>query len=83
LQRETGVILSTRKRGFDLAANGAAKLWAKEVGRLGTAYYVKIGRTRFQVPSAEHFGTFDDAARYRVYYIINPPAHIVLSAERL
>jgi hypothetical protein len=45
-----------------------------------TRYYVTIGGTRFQVAKSL-FDALDDARGYRVYYIYNPPPHIILSME--
>jgi hypothetical protein len=45
-----------------------------------TRYYVTIGEVRFQLAKGL-FDVLDEDAGYRVYYIQNPPPHIVLSIE--
>jgi len=49
--------------------------------KFGAAFYVKIGRHRFQFAYPEQFDAFDEGVRYRVYYVKNPPIDAVLSVE--
>ena len=61
-------------------AEGPAQRRTKEY-KFGTAFYVKIGRRRFQLPHPKQFDAFDEGTYYRIYYVKNPPVHIILSVE--
>ncbi|UCE26057.1 MAG: hypothetical protein JSW52_06740 [Candidatus Coatesbacteria bacterium] len=61
-------------------AEGPARRRTKEY-RLGTAFFVKIGRRRFQLAYPEQFAAFDEGTYYRIYYVKNPPLHLILSIE--
>lgn len=50
---------------------------------IGTAYFVTIGPTRFRLATPAQFEVFQADCPYRVYYIKDPPAHIILSVEKL
>lgn len=79
-------IIYDRVRSRDLrtgkisVAEGPAQRRTKEY-KFGTAFYVKIGRRRFQLPCPKQFDTFDEGTYYRIYYVKNPPIHIILSVE--
>jgi hypothetical protein len=61
-------------------AEGPAHRRTKEY-KFGAAFYVKIGRHRFQFAYPEQFNAFEEGTRYRVYYVKNPPIDTVLSVE--
>jgi hypothetical protein len=62
-------------------AEGNAHLATRYLMRLRlTAYYVQIGGVRFQIGQDEA-EAFTEGEFYRVYYVKDPPAHVVLSAE--
>jgi hypothetical protein len=48
-----------------------------------TAYYVTIAEIRFQLSSQAQFEFFRDNARYRIFYIQYPPAHLILTVEQM
>lgn len=79
-------IVYDRVRSRDLrtgkisVAEGPAQRRTKEY-KFGTAFYVKIGRRRFQLTHPEQFDAFDECIRYRVYYVKNPPVHLIMSLE--
>jgi hypothetical protein len=61
---------------------GPARRRTKEY-KFGAAFYVKIGRHRFQFAYPDQFYAFEEGTRYRVYYVKNPPIDVILSAEAL
>jgi hypothetical protein len=62
-------------------AEGHAHLTTRYLMRLRlTAYYVQIGGVRFQLGEDES-AAFTEGEFYRVYYVKDPPAHVLLSAE--
>lgn len=64
------------------AAGFSTKDIKSKSGRvLGTAYFVNIGRTRFRLATPAQFETFQPGRNYRIFYIKDPPTHIILSAE--
>jgi hypothetical protein len=48
-----------------------------------TAYYVTIGKVRFQLSSRAQYEAFQEDAHYRVFYIQYPPAHLILTVEKM
>lgn len=50
---------------------------------MGTAYFVTIGRTRFRLATPAQFEAFQAGCLYRVFYINDPPVHLILSAETI
>jgi hypothetical protein len=47
------------------------------------AYYLIVGGTKFQLANERQFQAFRQGETYRIFYVRNPPAHTLLSAERL
>lgn len=71
-----------------LAEGRAAGLATREIksksGRvIGTAYFVEMGRTRFRLATPAQFDAFQPGRCYRIFYIKDPPLHLILSAEAL
>lgn len=68
-------------------AEGQASLSTKKLrtsgGMVMHAYYVTIGKIKFQVHNTQQYEAFKPDSRYRVYYVKNPPVHIILSLEVL
>ena len=63
---------------------GVAECTIKEVGRQRwKAFHLRIGSQRFQLPTREQYDALVDGGSYRIYYVEYPPAHIILSAERI
>lgn len=60
---------------------GSIKRSSKTLQHAGTAYYVTVGKTRFQVPTKAQYDVFQPDTSYRVYYVQYPPTHIILSVE--
>lgn len=50
---------------------------------MGTAYFVTIGRTRFRLATPAQFEAFQAGCLYRVFFINDPPVHLILSAETI
>lgn len=50
---------------------------------MGTAYLVTVGYTRFRLATPAQFETFQPGCLYRVFYIKDPPVHLILSAETI
>jgi hypothetical protein len=76
-------------RGRDLRAGwisqveGEAALSTAPEVRVGRAYFVRIDQARLRAPTRKQWEAFDEGKRYRVFYIDNPPAHVILSVEPL
>lgn len=51
--------------------------------KVGDQYRVELGGVRLLVGTEAQMEAFEEGATYRVFYIADPPAHHVLSAERL
>lgn len=60
---------------------GSIKRSSKTLQHAGTAYYVTVGKTRFQVPTQAQYDAFQPDTSYRIYYVQYPPTHIILSVE--
>ncbi len=81
-------IIYDRVRSHDLrtgkisVAEGPTQRRTKEY-KFGTAFYVKIGRRRFQLAYREQFDAFNEGIYYRIYYVKNPPVHIITSIDTL
>jgi hypothetical protein len=81
------------RRGRDLNSGrisveeGQPQLTSRKIvlgsGNRMMGYYVTIGSTRFQVATSEQFAAFQPDLKYRVYYIKDPPVHIIMSVEIL
>jgi hypothetical protein len=50
---------------------------------MGTAYLVTVGYTRFRLATPAQFEAFQAGCLYRVFYIKDPPVHLILSAETI
>lgn len=48
-----------------------------------TAYYLWVGRMRFQLMSEQQYKVFVDGRSYRIYYILYPPTQLILSLEEV
>jgi hypothetical protein len=48
-----------------------------------TAYYVTINGVRFQLHDRDQYGSLQDGARYRIFYIHHPPAHVILTLDQI
>ena len=48
-----------------------------------TAYYLWIGRMRFQLLSEQQYKVFVEGRSYRIYYILYPPTQLILSLEEV
>ena len=70
------------KSGRISTAEGEIRTWKREYSH-GTAFYAKVGGVRFQLVSAEQMEVLSRHSYYRVFYISNPPAHVILSIEVL
>jgi hypothetical protein len=66
---------------------GQVKTWSKNIksqyGNLGTAYYLKIGRKKFQLETAQRMQALNNGRRYRFYVVPNGRVPIILSVESL
>ena len=79
--------------GRDLAqsritvAEGQVQTWSKEVkspsSHLGTAYYFKIGRNKYQLESAQQMQALQNGRSYRFFFVKNGRVPIILSVEPL
>jgi hypothetical protein len=80
-----GIIRSRHlyNRHISVVEGQAARSTRKLKNGRWTAYYVTIGETRFQLSSRAQFEAFQDHAHYRVFYIQYPPAHLILSMEKM
>ena len=63
-------------------AEGEAHCWTKKQ-RYFVEYHFKIGKTKFRATSQSQYDAIDPDLSYRVYYVKNPPAHIIFSIEPL
>lgn len=63
-------------------AEGETHCWTKKQRYL-TEYHFKIGKTKFRATSQAQYDAIQPDRNYRVYYIKNPPAHIIFSIEPL
>jgi hypothetical protein len=70
-------------RNISVIEGQAARSTRKLKNGRWTAYYVTIEGTRFQLSSRAQFEAFQDHAHYRVFYIQYPPAHLILSMEKM
>ena len=70
-------------KGTIKSAEGRVKLWARKIGErgatYGTAYYLKVGRKKFQLESPDQFGGLQQGGNYRFFYVPNGPVPIILS----
>lgn len=48
-----------------------------------TAYYLWIGRLRFQLATQQQYKAVAEGTSYRIYYIHYPPTQMILSIEEL
>ena len=48
---------------------------------LGTAFYARVGGVRFQLHSRIQMELLGRYSTCRIYYVSNPPVHVVLSIE--
>ena len=81
--------IANYRRGRDLRAGrvsqveGEATLSTTTAVRVGQVYIARIGQVRLRVPRRDQWETLDEGKRYRVFYIDNPPEHVILSIEPL
>lgn len=61
-------------------AEGEVRTWQKDY-ELGTAFYARVGGVRFQLHSPLQMELLGMRSTCRIYYISNPPVHVVLSVE--
>lgn len=72
------------KSGKISTAEGFAEKNEKKMRRhLGTAYFVKIGKVKFQVDEKTKYQAIQPNGYYRFFYIKNPPTQIILSVEEI
>ncbi|MCK5115868.1 MAG: hypothetical protein KAR44_04665 [Candidatus Aegiribacteria sp.] len=57
---------------------GEIRTWTKEFPT-GTSFYMELGGTRFQLHTSEQMDALSTCSFYRIYYIRNPPTHVILS----
>jgi len=73
-----------RSRGVNTGnisvAEGEIETWRKDY-KHGTAFYVKAGNTKFQLHTPEQFEVMQSYSFCKIYYVKNPPVHIILSVE--
>ena len=66
---------------------GQVKVWSKRVkshyGNLGAAYYLKVGRKKYQLETANRMQALRDGGPYRFYFVSNGRVPIILSVEAL
>jgi len=64
---------------------GKVQTWAKEIkasgSSLGTAYYIRIGRKKFQLETAQQMQALENNQTYRFYYVRNGRVPIIFSVE--
>jgi hypothetical protein len=66
------------------AVEGFAELQQKKMPRsLGTAYFLTIGAEKFQLETQARYKALEKSAKYRVFFIKDPPVHIILSIAAL
>jgi hypothetical protein len=70
-------------RHISVVEGVAARSTRKVKNGRWTAYYVTIAETRFQLSNKAQFEVFRDSARYRIFYIQYPPAHLILTVEQM
>lgn len=79
-----GEIRSDLKSGKISAVEGCVEQREKKLPRqLGTAYFVKIGKVKFQLENKAKYKTIRPNACYRIFYIKHPPTHIILSVAEI
>lgn len=66
------------RSGLISSVEGELRTWKKEYST-GTAFYAEVGGTKFQLHSSEQMDVLLRHSFYRIYYISNPPVHIILS----
>lgn len=84
-------LISDFQAGRDLAqgnlsvAEGNVQTWAKEIksndGPVGTAYFMRIGRQKFQLETTQQMQVLQNNHSYRFYYVQNGRVPIILSVE--
>jgi hypothetical protein len=77
---KTGRISVAEGRATGLATR---EIKSKSGRVMGTAYFVEIGRTRFRLATPTQLETFKPGYCYRIFYIKDPPLHLILSAEAI
>lgn len=60
------------------SVEGELRSWKKEYSH-GTGYFAEVGGTTFQLQSPEQMDVLVRHLFYRIYYISNPPANLILS----
>ena len=57
---------------------GEIRTWKKEF-QTGTGFFMELGGTRFQLQTSEQMDALSTCSFYRIYFVRNPPAHVILS----
>jgi hypothetical protein len=75
-----GDFRSDLKSGKISAVEGFATLKQKKLPRgLGTAFFVTIGKVKFQIDTKKQSEAIQTNIKYRFFYIKYPPTQIILS----
>ncbi len=61
---------------------GEIRTWTKEYPT-GTGFFMELEGTRFQLQSKEQMDALSTCSFYRIYFIRNPPVHVILSIRIL
>jgi len=68
------------KNGTISNTRGALRKWTKNY-RYGTAYYAEVGGEKFRLLSPDQMRALNENAVYSIYFVRNPPIHLILSLE--
>jgi len=78
------ILGKVRSRGINTGkisvAEGEIITWRKDY-KHGTVFFLKAGNTKFQLHSLEQFEVMQSYSFCKIYYVKNPPVHIILSVE--
>jgi hypothetical protein len=75
-----GKLRSDLKSGKISIVEGFAGKKEKKIRRnFPRAYYMTVGRVRFQLDGREKYQSIEPNIHYRIFYIKHPPTHIILS----
>lgn len=79
-----GKVRSELKSGKISSVVGFARHKQKKLPRsLGTAFYVTIGKVKFQVATKAQYEAIKPDVNYRFFYIKHPPTQIILSVAEI
>ena len=79
-----GKLRSDLKSGKISTVEGFAEKKEKKIKyNFPMAYYITIGKVRFQLDGREKYRAIEPNIHYRIFYIKHPPTHIILSVTEI